>query len=196
MVRSRPGKPNQKKGRYAKFMNFTSNFGSNPDPPTLVFFPWKKKQGKPTKKARVSLFAEPLKSLEKKGKTPQKSKEKKARKSKKSKDWRVRDLPLRRVHEPTFLWFGLPERLLIFRKAPDTFKCLRHAMRAILSVRPKCSHRCVAWKETPLKPVQILNRANHYENEMVGVYHGLYCSAAFPTWVCHIECPTQRTPPY
>ena len=29
-------------------------------------------------------------------------------------------------------------------------------MRAILSVRPKCSHRCVSLKETPLKPVQIL----------------------------------------
>ena len=29
-------------------------------------------------------------------------------------------------------------------------------MRAIWSVRPKCSHRCVSRKETPLKPVQIL----------------------------------------
>ena len=42
------------------------------------------------------------------------------------------------------------------RKAPDTFNFLRHVMRAILSVRPKCSHRCVSLKETPLKPVQIL----------------------------------------
>ena len=41
-----------------------------------------------------------------------------------------------------------------FRKAPDTFNFLRHAMRAILSFRPKCSHRCVSLKETPLKPVQ------------------------------------------
>ena len=32
-------------------------------------------------------------------------------------------------------------------------------MRAILSVRPKCSHRCVSRKETPLKPVQILKHA-------------------------------------
>ena len=31
-------------------------------------------------------------------------------------------------------------------------------MRAIWSVRPKCSHRCVSLKETPLKPVQILKR--------------------------------------
>ena len=43
-----------------------------------------------------------------------------------------------------------------FRKAPDTFKFLRHVMRAVWSVRPKCSHRCVSLKKTPLKPVQIL----------------------------------------
>ena len=33
-------------------------------------------------------------------------------------------------------------------KASDTFKFLRHVMRAILSVRPKCSHRCVSVKES------------------------------------------------
>ena len=44
----------------------------------------------------------------------------------------------------------------LIRKVPDTFKFLRHVMRAILSVRPKCSHRCVSLKEDPLKPVQIL----------------------------------------
>ena len=33
---------------------------------------------------------------------------------------------------------------------------LRHVMRAIWSVRPKCSHRCVSLKKTPLKPVQSL----------------------------------------
>ena len=44
----------------------------------------------------------------------------------------------------------------VFREAPDTFTFLRHVMRAILSVRPKCSHRCISLKETPLKPVQIL----------------------------------------
>ena len=43
-----------------------------------------------------------------------------------------------------------------FRRAPDTFKFLRHVMRAIWSVRPKCSHRCVSLKETSLKPVQSL----------------------------------------
>ena len=44
------------------------------------------------------------------------------------------------------------------RETLDTFKILRHVMRAILSVRPTCSHRCVSLKETPLKPVQILKR--------------------------------------
>ena len=34
-----------------------------------------------------------------------------------------------------------------FRDAPDTFNFLRHVMRAIWSVRPKCSHRCVSLKE-------------------------------------------------
>ena len=60
------------------------------------------------------------------------------------------------------------------RKAPDTFNFLRHVMRAVLSARPKCSHRCVSLKETPLKPVQVLkhatkklSRANVCENEMV-----------------------------
>ena len=59
-------------------------------------------------------------------------------------------------------------------KALDTFKFLRHVMRAILSVGPKCSDRCVPLKETRLKPVQILkhttkklSRANRYENGMV-----------------------------
>ena len=68
---------------------------------------------------------------------------------------------------PWFLIFPF-----FFRKAPDTFNFLRHAMRAISSVRPKCSHRCVSLKETSLKPVQILehttfSRANRFENEMV-----------------------------
>ena len=60
------------------------------------------------------------------------------------------------------------------REAPDMFNFLRYVMRAILSVRPKCSHRCVSLKETLLKPVQNppahnqkLNRANRYENEML-----------------------------
>ena len=41
------------------------------------------------------------------------------------------------------------QHLPIIRKAPDTFNFLRHVMRAIWSVRPKCSHRCVSLKETP-----------------------------------------------
>ena len=36
-----------------------------------------------------------------------------------------------------------------FRDALDSFTFLRHVMRAILSVRPKCSHRCTSLKETP-----------------------------------------------
>ena len=43
-----------------------------------------------------------------------------------------------------------------FRRAPATFNFLRLVMRAILFVRPKCSHSCVSLKEPPLKPVQIL----------------------------------------
>ena len=38
--------------------------------------------------------------------------------------------------------------ILLIRDAPDTFNFLRHVMRAICSVRPKCSHRCVSLKET------------------------------------------------
>ena len=44
----------------------------------------------------------------------------------------------------------------LVRKAPDTFQFSRHVMRAIWSVRPKRSHRCVSRKETPLKSVPIL----------------------------------------
>ena len=53
----------------------------------------------------------------------------------------------------------------IIRKAPDTFILLRHVMRAIWSVRPKCSHRCVSLKETPLKPVQILKHTTKNSTE-------------------------------
>ena len=56
------------------------------------------------------------------------------------------------------LHYAHPENFLefFFGKAPDTFNFLRHVMRAILSCRPNCSHRCVSLKETALKPVQIL----------------------------------------
>ena len=60
---------------------------------SLLFW---KKQGFFPKKARVFLFAEPLKSLEKRGKTPPKkqgkSENEKSKEIKKSKDWRVRVL--------------------------------------------------------------------------------------------------------
>ena len=55
------------------------------------------------------------------------------------------------------------------RKAPDTFKFLRHVMRAIRSVRPKCSHRCVSLKETPLKPVQTLNHTTKNSAEQTAM---------------------------
>ena len=58
---------------------------------------------------------------------------------------------------------------LLFRKAPDTFNFLRHVMRAILSVRPKCSHRCVSLKETPLKPVQILKHTTKSSAEQTSM---------------------------
>ena len=54
---------------------------------------------------------------------------------------------------------------LQFREAPDTFNFLRHVMRAIWSLRPKCSHRCVSLRETPLKPVQILQHTTKNSTE-------------------------------
>ena len=55
------------------------------------------------------------------------------------------------------------------RTAPDTFRFLRHAMRAILSVRPKCSHRCVSLKESPFKPVLILKHAARMSTEQTSM---------------------------
>ena len=55
------------------------------------------------------------------------------------------------------------------RKAPGTFNFLRHVMRAILSVRPKCSHRCASLKETPLKPVQILKHTTNNSAEQTAM---------------------------
>ena len=57
----------------------------------------------------------------------------------------------------------------VFRKALDTFDFLRHVMRAILSVRPKCSHRCSSWKETPLKPVLILMHVTKISTEQTSL---------------------------
>ena len=55
------------------------------------------------------------------------------------------------------------------RKAPDTFKFLRNVMRANLSVRPKCSHRCVSLKETPLKPVKVLKHTTNNSAEQTSM---------------------------
>ena len=41
------------------------------------------------------------------------------------------------------------------REAPEAFKFLRHVIESNLSVRPKCSHRCVSLKEFPSEPVLI-----------------------------------------
>ena len=42
---------------------------------------------------------------------------------------------------------------------------LRHVMRAIWSVRPKCSHKCVSLTENSLKPVQILKHTTKISAE-------------------------------
>ena len=42
-------------------------------------------------------------------------------------------------------------------------------MRAMLSVRPKCSHRCVSLNESPLKPVQILKHATGISTEQTSM---------------------------
>ena len=55
------------------------------------------------------------------------------------------------------------------RRAPDTFNFLKHVMRAIFSLRPKCSHRCVSLKETPLKPVQILKHTTQNSTEQTAM---------------------------
>ena len=62
-------------------------------------------------------------------------------------------------------------------------------MRAIWSVRPKCSHRLIdrlsdanLFKTcaSPQAQNQKLSRANRYENEMVKTYRDLNCSGASP----------------
>ena len=55
------------------------------------------------------------------------------------------------------------------RNASDTFHFLRHIMRAVWSVRPKCSHRCVSRKETSLKPAQILMHASKNSTEQTAM---------------------------
>ena len=55
------------------------------------------------------------------------------------------------------------------RRALDTFKFSRHAMRATSLVRPKCSHGCVSLKESPLKPVRILKRDTRTSTEQTSM---------------------------
>ena len=61
------------------------------------------------------------------------------------------------------------DSITCFREALDTFNFLRHVMRAILSVRPKCSHRWVSLKETPSKPVQILKHTTKNSAEQTSM---------------------------
>ena len=71
----------------------------------------------------------------------------------------LRSQPLCALSDFPFKIAAPQQKRLTIRKAPDAFKFLRHVMRAILSVWPKCSHRCVSRKETPLKPAQNLKHA-------------------------------------
>ena len=70
---------------------------------------------------------------------------------------------------PVFVPGEHPSKAPFFRQAPDTFNFLRHVMRAILSVRPKCSHRCISLKETPLKPVQIFKHTTKNSAEQTSM---------------------------
>ena len=61
-------------------------------------------------------------------------------------------------------------------------------MRAILSVRPKCSHSCASLKESPWKPVQILQHATRTSTEQTSMRtkwfthdRDLNCSGASPS---------------
>ena len=86
--------------------------------------------------------------------------------------------PLKVTFRPRRVIFQSPEErseshFFFLGGGGGTFQWL-HVMRAIWSVRPKCSHRCVSLKETSFKTCanpqaqnQKLSRANGYENEMV-----------------------------
>ena len=67
--------------------------------------------------------------------------------------WRTWALHLGFPWFSVFPWF--PSFQL--RKAPDTFNFLRHVMRAIWSVRQKCSHRCISGPADDFRPPR--NRA-------------------------------------
>ena len=69
-----------------------------------------------------------------------------------------------------FLYIVKPKTWPNVRKVPDTLKFLRHAMRAILSVWPQCSHRCVSLKESPLKTVLIRKHATKRSTEHTSMW--------------------------
>ena len=56
-----------------------------------------------------------------------------------------------------------------------------HVMRAIVSVRPKCSHRCVSLKEAPSKPVQILQHRARISTEQTSMRTKLFKHIAIST---------------
>ena len=96
-IRSRPSKPNREKGRNEKFMNFTLLVNSG-------VFPWEnkhkpKKKGPKRKVHEFHLFFVNS-GVFFLGKT-----------STVHISNFGSNVPPRKVHEPTFLWFGLPERL-------------------------------------------------------------------------------------
>ena len=75
---------------------------------------------------------------------------------------------------------------LIIRNAPDTFIFLRHVTRATWSVRPKCSHKCVSLKETPLKPVQILKHTTKNSAEQTVMRTKWFKHIAIETVQAHL----------
>ena len=57
--------------------------------------------------------------------------------------------PLHHLNATLFMRYPLHRnRMPSVRDAPETCKSLRHVVRAILSVRPKCSHRRASLKES------------------------------------------------
>ena len=79
-------------------------------------------------------------------------------------------------------------KIIKARKAPDTFNFLRHVMRAILSVRPKCSHRWVSLslKQTPLKPVQSLEHRTQNSAEQMSMRTKWFKHIAISTVQVHL----------
>ena len=73
-----------------------------------------------------------------------------------------------------------------FRKGLDTFNFLRHVLRAILSVRPKCSLRCISLKETPLKPVQTLKHTTKNSAEQTSMRTKWFKHIAISTVQVHL----------